>query len=414
MTSSIGPILEQVKKPELRQAEWTRNIKRSMLRQMIAVVSRPGILSFAGGLPAAGLFPRTDYAAAMAETLAAEPKSLQYGPPVPRLKSHIVDLMARRGVECSVEQIFITTGAQQALNVLSRLFLDQGGTVFLEELVYTGIQQVLGGCRANVVTATTDLRSGMDVDIFESHLQHGVTPDYLYTIPVAHNPLGVSLSAERAAKLLTLAQTYGFPIVEDDPYGFLTYDGETVPPLRSLDDEWIFYVGSFSKILAPALRLGWMVAPEQLLTKLTVLKEALDLETSALIQRTVAAYLDAGHLPAHIEMLQREYRIRRDTMLSSLAKHFPSSARWTRPAGGMFIWVELPEHVDTLSILEIAVEEEKVAYIPGSAFRIESSITGPAPADRSDNCLRLNFSNSSPEDIETGIERLGRILHRYC
>ena len=157
-----------------------------------------------------------------------------------------------------------------------------------------------------------------------------------------------------------------------------------------------------------------MVAPEQLLTKLTVLKEALDLETSALIQRTVAAYLDAGHLPAHIEMLQREYRIRRDTMLSSLAKHFPSSARWTRPAGGMFIWVELPEHVDTLSILEIAVEEEKVAYIPGSAFRIESSITGPAPADRSDNCLRLNFSNSSPEDIETGIERLGRILHRYC
>jgi 2-aminoadipate transaminase len=181
-----------------------------------------------------------------------------------------------------------------------------------------------------------------------------------------------------------------------------------------MDDMWVIYVGSFSKILAPALRLGWMIVPEFLVSKLTVLKEALDLETSAFIQRTVAAYLEAGYLPSHLNLLRGEYRLRRDTMLASMERFFPSVARWTNPSGGMFVWVELPEHLDAVDLLTIAIEEEKVAFIPGSAFSVNSGIIGSSSSDLSDNCMRLNFSNSKPEEIEQGIASLGRILHKYC
>jgi 2-aminoadipate transaminase len=381
---------------------------------MLAVVSRPGIISFAGGLPAPELFPAKEYAQAVNVTLSRDKEALQYGPPYPPLKGHIVDLMAQRGVACYEEQVFITTGAQQALNVLTRLFLDRGGAVLIEELVYTGIQQALAGYEAEIITVPTDLELGMETDAVESHLLDGLRPAYLYAIPEAHNPLGVSLSEGRASRLVELARKFGFPIVEDDPYGFLTYDKEAMPPLRSLDDRWVIYVGSFSKILAPALRLGWMVVPENLVPKLTVLKEALDLETSAFIQRTVAEYLEAGHLPSHLNHLRGEYRLRRDTMLTSMERYFPSVARWTNPSGGMFIWVELPGHVDTKELLTVAVEEEQVAYIPGSAFNVNSGNIGLSLSDRSDNCMRLNFSNSPPEEIEKGIARLGRILHRHC
>lgn len=414
MTVNMTARISETKSPDLRLAGWTKSIKRSVLREMLAVVSQPGILSFAGGLPAPELFPTEEYAKAVAATLSSDSKSLQYGPPFRPLKRQIVNLMGQRGVVCTEEQVFITTGAQQALNVLTRLFLDHGGTVLIEELVYTGIQQALAGYEAEIITISTDMEEGMETDEIESHLMDGVRPAFVYAIPVAHNPLGVSISQSRASKLVTLARTYGFPIVEDDPYGFLTYDDDHKLPMRSLDENWVIYVGSFSKILAPALRLGWMIVPERLVPKLTVLKEALDLETSAFIQRTVAAYLEAGHLPAHLERLRTEYRKRRDTMLASMKLHFPAVARWTNPAGGMFIWVELPEHVDTTQLLNIAVEEERVAYIPGSAFSVSSGIISTRPSDRADNCLRLNFSNSTPEEIEQGISRLGRILRRCC
>jgi 2-aminoadipate transaminase len=414
MTIDVTPFVNEFESPELRLAGWTQSIKRSVLREMLAVVSRPGILSFAGGLPAPELFPVKEYAQAVDVTLSMDQKALQYGPPYPPLKGHIVDLMAKRGISCTEEQVFITTGAQQALNVLTRLFLDRGGAVLIEELVYTGIQQALAGYDAEIVTVPTDLELGMDTDAVESHLRSGLRPAYVYAIPEAHNPLGVSLSEARASKLVELARKYGFPIVEDDPYGFLTYDKEATPPMRSMDDLWVIYVGSFSKILAPALRLGWMIVPEFLVPKLTVLKEALDLETSAFIQRTVATYLDAGHLPSHLNHLREEYRLRRDTMLASIERDFPSVARWTNPSGGMFVWVELPGHLDTADLLTIAVEEEHVAFIPGSAFSVNSGLIGSSSSDRSDNCMRLNFSNSTPEEIEQGIASLGRILHKYC
>jgi 2-aminoadipate transaminase len=225
----------------------------------------------------------------------------------------------------------------------------------------------------------------------------------LYVIPDAHNPLGVSISLAKRERLVEVAHHHGVPIIEDDPYGFLYYNNQPVPPLRALDGEWVFYLGSFSKILAPALRLGWLIAPEMLIPRLTVIKEADDLESSALTQRAVAAYLSAGYLPAHLDKLRQEYGYRRDTMLRALRRYFPAEARWTEPDGGMFIWVSLPEAVNTTELLAMAVEAEKVAFIPGQAF--------VSVADcHASHSMRLNFSNCAPPQIEEGIKRLARVL----
>lgn len=388
--------------PAVRSADWTHAMQRSVLRQMLAVVARPGILSFAGGLPAPDLFPTADYAAALAQVLATDRGALQYGPPFAPLKRHIVSLMADRGVECSTDQIFLTTGAQQALDVLTRFLLNSSGSVMMEELVYTGIRQVVAPHCAEILPVGTDLDTGIDLDDVVAHLENGETPAYLYTITDAHNPLGVSISDGKRRRLAEIATAYGLPIIEDDPYGFLSYDGRCLPPIRAHNDTHVFYVGSFSKIMAPALRLGWLVAPESLMSKLTVIKEAGDLESSALTQRAVAAYLDAGHLPGHLSRIQDEYRTRRDTMLEAMTRHFPPGITWTYPRAGMFIWVRLPEYVDAGELLELAVERHQVAFIPGQAFA--------HPGVDARNFMRLNFSNCCLSDIEEGILRLGRVL----
>jgi 2-aminoadipate transaminase len=387
-------------------------MKRSVLREMLAVVAQPGILSFAGGLPAPELFPTTQYAQAAAHVLATDQCALQYGPPYAPLKSHIVQLMAQRGVTCSENQVFLTSGAQQGLDILARLFLDPGGQMILEERVYTGIQQAVAPLQPRLLTVATDLQTGMDVEGVARYLEQDVRPALIYVNADCHNPLGVSLCPEKRRRLVELACQYGVAIVEDDPYGFLNYDGRAELPLAAIDNHFVFYLGSFSKILAPALRLGWMVAPEALVPKLTVIKEASDLESSAFTQRTVSAYLDAGHLPEHVEQLCREYRRRRDAMLAALERHFPPEARWTRPAGGMFIWVELPGRTDTTTLLKAAVEQEKVAFIPGAAFCADQRPLPPGDLCRAAHCMRLNFSNSSPERIEGGIARLGRVINR--
>lgn len=377
-------------------------MKRSVLRQMIAVVSRPDILSFAGGLPAPELFPTAQYAQALADVLGHDQRALQYAPPYPRLKKHVVDLMAQRGVSCGEEQVFLTTGAQQALTVLTSLLLNPGGQVMLEERVYTGIQQVVAPYRPEILPIPTDLITGLDTGVVEDYLRRGHRPAFIYVIPDAHNPLGVSLSPAGREHLVSLAEDYGLPIVEDDPYGLLTYDYMPPLPLRAINDNWVFYTGSFSKILAPALRLGWLVAPEALLPKLTVIKEACDLECSGLTQRAVAAFMDAGHLPDHLNRLRNTYRERRDTMLAALNEQLAEIAHWTIPAGGMFIWLELPSHFDTGELLQRAIEQEKVAFIPGNAFAL--------PGRDATNCLRLNFSNATPAAIQDGIARLARVI----
>ncbi len=262
----------------------------------------------------------------------------------------------------------------------------------------------------DVLTVSTDLHTGIDVDGVEAWLAEGARPAFIYVIPDAHNPLGVDVSLEKRQRLASLARQYGVPIIEDDPYGHLRYDGSFVPPVRALDDEWVFYLGSFSKILAPALRLGWIIAPESLVPKLTVIKEAGDLESSGLTQRAVAAYLDAGHFSAHLGRIRDEYGRRLDAMLMALNRYFPASAQWTHPSGGMFVWVRLAPEIDATELLHLAIEEEQVAFIPGNAFAVNSP---HSVADRhAKHSLRLNFSNSTPPQIVDGIQRLSRVLHR--
>jgi 2-aminoadipate transaminase len=392
---------------ELALARWTRGSEPSALQGMLTAASQPGILSFALGLPAPELFPVAEYGEALARVLATDPRALQYGPPCETLKEHIVELMKQRGVSCKKEQVYLTAGAQQGMNLLTRVLLDQGGRVMAEELIYTGFQQIIEPYQPERVTVPTDFETGMDLAAVESLLAGGVRPAFIYSITDGHNPLGISMSFANRIRLVELAREYCVPIIEDDPYGFLSYDNRSLPPLRALEDRWVFYVGSFSKLLAPALRVGWVVVPEELVPRLSIVKEASDIDTSTLAQRSVSAYLDRGCLTDHLNRLRLAYSARRSAMQRALKQYFPPDARWVTPSSGVFIWVRLSKEVDTRELLELAIATERVAFIPGSHF----CVNGTAKAS---DCMRLNFSHCSVDLIEEGIARLARVLKVYC
>jgi 2-aminoadipate transaminase len=240
----------------------------------------------------------------------------------------------------------------------------------------------------------------MDVDAVAQYLSSRARPSFIYSITDGHNPLSVRLSPSKRSRLVELAEQYRVPIIEDDAYGFLCYENP-LPPLRALSERWVFYTGSFSKILAPALRVGWLVVPEELILPLSVIKESSDIDAAPLSQRIVNAYLDTGGLPAQIDMLRTQYGLRRDTMLRALAENFPDAARWTKPDCGFFVWVELPSTVDVDELFRRALEDEHVAFIPGHAFSVNHK--------RSSN-IRLNFSHPTAARIEEGIPRLARVL----
>ncbi|MFP5261244.1 MAG: PLP-dependent aminotransferase family protein [Blastocatellia bacterium] len=390
---------------EVSLAKWTKQIKRSALQEMLAAASRPGILSFALGLPAPEFFPAEAYAQAAAQVLANEPRALQYGPPLQVPKTHIVRLMAERGVRCSESQVLLTAGAQQGMNLLSRLLLEPGDQVIIEQKCYPGFRQVLDPFEPDILAVPTDMDTGMDVQAVESLLERGAQPSLVYAIPEGQNPLAVSMNAVKREQLVELARQWQVPIIEDDAYGFLNYNREVAKPMRALGADWVFYVGSFSKIMAPALRVGWLVVPEQFMAKLSIVKEASDIDTATFTQRIISAYLDTGELPAHLAFLRSKYQLRRDTMLDALEKHFPRAAQWRTPASGVFIWVELPDEIDTTELLRLAIETAKVAFIPGSAFCVGGG-------NREMNSMRLNFSNCKPDDITEGIQRLARVIQR--
>ena len=343
---------------------------------------------------------------AFQRVLAEDPAALQYGMPSRILKAQVVELMRRRGVACDEAQVFLTTGAQQGMDLAARLLLDPGGTVMLEETVYDGIQMVIKAFRPEIVTVPTSAADGIDVEEVAVRLAAGARPAFLYLIPEGHNPLGGSLALDQRRELVALAGEHGLPLIEDDAYGHLTYDDEVVPPLRALDDRWVLHLGSFSKILAPGLRVGWLVVPERLVPVLSALKHANDLDTTTISQRALALYLQDQDISSHVGTLKRAYRERRDALLAALARHLTGAAKWNRPPSGFFVWLELRRGLDAARLLELAIETERVAFCPGAAFA-----TGGRR--HASHCMRLSFANLSPERIEEGVVRLARVIERF-
>lgn len=381
-------------------------IKRSVMRDLIALASQPEIVSFAGGLPAADHLPLPEVETCLEAVLARDGRrALQYGPPYLPLREWIAGYMRQRGVRCDVENVFITNGAQQALEILGRLLLDQGEAAVVEALTFTGIAQVMDAHGARLRAAALDLATGVDPDDFEAALTRGGRARVGAVIPDFHNPAGASLTLPKRQQLAAAAARSGIPIIEDDCYSLLRYTGETLPPIKAFDEaEQVFYVSSFSKIIAPAMRLGWIVAPAPLLPKLTVLRESIDLESSQLLQRVVTEFVTRGLLRPHLGALNAANHERRDALLDALERELGSRARWAAPSGGIFVWVTLPDEVDTAALLPRAFEH-KVAFIPGVNFSVEGRYT---------NCLRLNYSNNVPERIRLGVRRLAAALDEHC
>ena len=393
----------------MRVATWARTIKPSTINEMLALTAGPDITSFALGLPAPELFPTEAYARAAERVLSTDRRALQYGPAFRPIKSQIVEIMRGRGVECTEDQVVVTAGAQQALSILSRFLLDPGGQLLLEQVAYTGFQQVIEPFRPELLVVPTSLEKGIDVDAVEAYLSAGAEPAFMYVISDGHNPLGISLDPESRTRLLELARRYHVPIVEDDAYGLLYYGEDTsgLLPMRAQEDRWVFYVGSFSKVLAPAARVGWIVAPRDLVPAISGTKDACDLDMNNFCQRVVSAFLAEGQLDGHLDMLRREYRTRRDLMDAALREHFPAGTRWRVPSNGALMWAELPEGVDCGALLPEAVRTERVAYVPGNAFTTDGS-------RHASNCMRLNFSFPARKEIENGIAALGRVMRAHA
>lgn len=363
----------------------------------------PGVLSLAADLPAAELFPMSAVAQASARLL-AEPGP-ELGTPFQPLKAQIVDLMAMRGVRCRPEQIVLTTGVEAALDLLGRLLLDAGSQVMLEETLSEKVRAALPSPTSpEIITVATEPETGIDVDQVEELLAGGARPAFLYAMPEGHNPLGASLGLEKRLRLLDLARAYELPILEDDTYGFLSYDGHPEPPLRALDSERVVHLGSFSMLLSPALRAGWIVLPDHPSACLALLPAAAELDVPSFSHRTISAFLEAGHLPEHLETIRAAYRRRRDTLLRALEEHFPKGARWSRPSSGLHIWVQLPDGVSSTDLLREAVALENVAFTPGPVFAARRD-------GRADHAMRLSFGNNPPHRIEEAVQRLARVLH---
>ena len=385
-----------------RLSRASSGLKRSVMRDLLGLAVSPDLISFAGGLPAADCLPLDQFRACVDDVLRRDgARALQYSPPLQSLRDWLAAYMRSRGVECTADSIFITNGAQQGLAILARLFLDPGDAAVIEEVTFTGVRQVVDAQGASIVTIPTDLATGADVDALEAAFTRSPKPRLAILITDFHNPLGVSLSADKREQIAALAAKHAVPIVEDDPYSALRYAGAALPPIKAFDSAGaIIYVGSFSKMLAPAVRLGWLVAPAALLPRITVLRESFDLESSSLMQRAVFEFLSRGYLEPHLARLNAANRERQAAMQAALREHLGDIAHWTQPEGGLFVWVTLPDGVDTWATFEAAVARQ-VAYIPGAAFAVNGGQR---------NTLRLNYSNVKPEAIEEGVRRLAEVV----
>ena len=387
-------------------AERTKVMKSSAMRDLMALTERDDVISLAGGMPDTSTFPPDSYASLMG-TVAAEScaRALQYSPTegLALVKRCILEVMRAEDMDVDPDELLVTTGGQQVIDLVCKTLVDPGDVVVTEAPTYPGAVPTFCAYQADVVQVTMD-RDGMRVDELEQTLDEldraGRRPKFIYTVPNFHNPAGVTMSLERREQLVRIAGERELLVLEDNPYGLLRYEGTPLPTLRSLDDEFIIYASTFSKILSPGVRLGWACAPAPVLSKMNIGKQSSDLCSSSISQYFVSAYFDSGPWQDYVHSLIEIYRRRRDVMLDSLAEHFPREAEWTHPEGGLFIWATLPDYIDTTDLLARALEEH-VAFVPGRAAFVDG---------RGGSSMRLNFSGADEDEIREGVRRIGEVV----
>jgi 2-aminoadipate transaminase len=388
-------------------AERTKVMRSSAMRDLMAITARPDVISLAGGLPDTSSFPPKTFAAQMtriAQESAAE--ALQYGPTegFRETVDCIVEVMGAEGMLPDPEDVIVTTGGQQAIDLICKALVDPGDAVICEAPTYPGAIPVFCSYEAETIQIECD-SEGMRIEDLESTLEQldgeGRRPKLIYSVPSFQNPAGVTMSLERRQRLVELARSRELLVVEDNPYGLLRFGGEPLPPLYQLDGgDFVIYIGTFSKILSPGIRLGWAVAPPPVMEKVVLGKQASDLCTSTLTQYFVREYFAEGRWREYIESLVGIYRDRRDAMLEALHTHFPPQASWTEPEGGLFVWATLPPYIDTSDLLAKALRDD-VAFVPGQAAYVDG---------RGRNSMRLNFSGSGEDELREGIRRIGRVV----
>ncbi len=404
-------------------AARTRGMKSSAMREMMALTERPDVISLAGGLPDTTTFAPELYAKLMAQVAAeSTARALQYGPTegMAATVGCIAEVMAAEGTEIDPLEVIVTTGGQQVIDLVCKTLIDPGDVIVAEAPTYPGAVPTFSAYQAQVVQIEMD-SDGMPIDELESTLdrlqREGRRPKFIYTIPNFHNPAGVTMSLPRRRRLVEVARERELLVLEDNPYGLLRYEGEALPTLYSLDSsiagrgggsDLVIYLGTFSKILSPGLRLGWAVAPRPVLEKLNLGKQGADLCSSPVTQMFVSAYFAERGTQAqppgpawveYVERLRNLYRRRRDVMLEALEEHFGGRASWTRPKGGLFIWATLDGEVDTTDLM---ARSEGVAFVPGRAAYMDGR--------RGGSSMRLNFAGVPDADIREGIRRIGKIM----
>lgn len=395
---------------EHRFAHRTQRLKSSAIRELLKITDDPEVISFAGGMPAPEVFPTKEIEAACIRVLRDQgAKALQYSATegYTPLREMIARHTARLGIQVSVDNILITSGSQQALDLLGKIFINRGDRILVESPTYLGALQAWNAYGAEYVSVPMD-DGGMIPEELEKALRYG--PKFIYLLPNFQNPTGVTIPYERRLKIIELADRYGVPIVEDDPYVQLRFEGEHIPSVAYLDNQIhpnngsysgnVIYLSTFSKTLAPGLRLAWVIAPVEVIRKLVLAKQGTDLHTATFNQIVAHEVSQHGFLDKHVKLIIDVYRERRNVMLDTLEEYMPEGVRWTHPQGGLFLWATLPEYMSADELFVEAVRQ-KVAFVPGASFHANGG---------GENTMRLNFSNSNPEKIAIGIERLSRAI----
>jgi 2-aminoadipate transaminase len=376
----------------------------SAIRELLKVTEHPEIISFAGGLPAPELFPVVAIAKAHDDVLCSEgAASLQYSTSEGwrPLREWIAGRMQQKGIAASADRVLITSGSQQGIDLIGKVFLDAGDSVVVENPCYLAALQAFSGYEASFIAIDSD-DDGMRVDLLENALEDS-NPKLIYVVSEFSNPKGTTLTQDRRQKLIDLSVRYQIPILEDNPYGELRYAGECPQSLAALDTNGlVVHVSTFSKTLSPGMRLGWLVASDEVFQAVVVAKQAVDLHTNTLAQRVAAKLLETFDYDGHVANLCKVYGERCRRMLSALESYFPPEIKWTRPDGGLFLWVELPEQLSADELFEEALAE-RVAFVPGTSF---------FACEKRSNFIRLNFSNQNPAMIDEGIKRLANVVKR--